>query len=285
MAVVQLIGDEATLNTIIEKSPPKKLVVVDIFADWCAVCTHMNQHYDRLSFTFKDLGTFLKVNVDDCPSISGTFGISTLPTFVLIQGGKEVDRCGGSATDLENKIAQWTSNAAAMPPPSKPKAGSSSNTAVNVKAFRGDGHRLGDKKSDVSTSTKGESGGESSSSTTPAKNAQTGWFSSVANWFSYQKQDAARGVSAQEKMKVDKNLPQVPIQIRLVDSTKLQLILNLTQPVSKIREFILIARPDFASKKFILLSSFPRKEITNETMSIGEADLGHALVIQKLAKL
>jgi len=87
---------------------------------------------------------------------------------------------------------------------------------------------------------------------------------------------------AQSAMGVDEKKPVTKINVRLADGSRFTVTLNLSQPVSAIREFICAVRPDQSSKCFSIMTTFPTKEIDNENISIEEAKLANAVVNQKM---
>jgi thioredoxin len=73
-------------------------ILLDFWAPWCASCKNMEPVLADLAKSFPDVQCF-KVNTDDGAhgsAISQSFGVSSLPTLVLIQGGKIVNRASGS---------------------------------------------------------------------------------------------------------------------------------------------------------------------------------------------
>ena len=83
-------------------------VLVDFYADWCGPC---KRQFKILQQVAEGQGThhatILKVNVDELPQLSQTYGVRSLPTLVSIQQGKEVDRRKGLAN--ESQIAAMLS--------------------------------------------------------------------------------------------------------------------------------------------------------------------------------
>ena len=72
-------------------------VVVDYYAQWCGPCKRFSPTYEKLSKEWSSV-SFFKVDVD-VPEISETVaqqGVECMPTFVLYQNGKEVDRITGA---------------------------------------------------------------------------------------------------------------------------------------------------------------------------------------------
>jgi len=122
-----------------------------------------------------------------------------------------------------------------------------------IPTFVGEGHRLG-------AEDKGTSSGQSKPSTPTEANLEC----------------------AQNAMDVDESKPVTKINVRLADGSRFTVSLNLTQPVSAIREFICAVRPDQSSKCFTIMTTFPTKSIDNETISIQDANLANAVVVQKM---
>jgi len=129
-------------------------------------------------------------------------------------------------------------------------------TKKSVKAFAGEGHRLGGVAPEITPST------------TP-----------ITSGISSKKEDEE---AAQRELELDQNRPFTSIQIRLVDSSRLVLKINTDQPVARIRQFICRARPAMAATPFILLTTFPNKELDNENATIAEASLQNASIVQRL---
>ena len=77
------------------------LVLIDFFAEWCMPCMMMSPILEDLNEEFEGKVNIGKVNVDDNPEISEKYGVSSIPTFVLLKDGKEIDRMNGALTQDE----------------------------------------------------------------------------------------------------------------------------------------------------------------------------------------
>ena len=82
------ITDENYFDTII-----KEKVVVDCWANWCGVCKMMKPKFEELSTKYPDI-QFCTLNVDEAPKITSNLNITNVPTFIIYQDGKEVNRGG-----------------------------------------------------------------------------------------------------------------------------------------------------------------------------------------------
>jgi thioredoxin 1 len=85
-------------NEIINGDTP---VLVDFFADWCGPCQTMNPIISELAVDLKGAVKILKVNIDKNQSVSSSFGVRGVPTFVLFKKGKEVWRASGAMPKSE----------------------------------------------------------------------------------------------------------------------------------------------------------------------------------------
>jgi len=99
-----------------------------------------------------------------------------------------------------------------------------------------------------------------------------------------QDQSAARLTEAAEAVHVDSSAPVTNIQIRLTDGSRLVSKFNTSHTVADVRRFITIARPEYSSHAFTLMTSFPNKELTNESQSLADGGLLNAVLIVKTSK-
>ncbi|XP_067836201.1 NSFL1 cofactor p47-like isoform X1 [Heptranchias perlo] len=76
--------------------------------------------------------------------------------------------------------------------------------------------------------------------------------------------------------------PTTNIQIRLADGSRLVQKFNQTHRISDIRQFIIQHRSVFATSSFVLMTTFPNKELTDEEQTLQEAKLLNAVIVQRL---
>ena len=82
-------GNSVNFEAEVFKS--EKLVLVDFNADWCGPCQMMKPIVEKLASS-NDKVKFVSVNVDDESELSETYGVVTIPCFVVFKDGKEVAR-------------------------------------------------------------------------------------------------------------------------------------------------------------------------------------------------
>lgn len=73
----------------------RRLVVIDMYADWCGPCKMMAPIIESLSNEYEDV-KFVKINVDDNPDIAVRYHVESIPNFVFIKDGKMVNQVVGA---------------------------------------------------------------------------------------------------------------------------------------------------------------------------------------------
>lgn len=71
-------------------------VVVDLWAPWCGPCRFVGPILEELSREYAGRLKVVKVNVDENPLIASRFEAYSIPTLVVLQNGRPVDRIVGA---------------------------------------------------------------------------------------------------------------------------------------------------------------------------------------------
>lgn len=71
-------------------------LVVDFWAPWCAPCRMMAPFFEQAAAELEPQVRLAKVNTDENPRLGGRYQISSIPTTVVFEGGREVARQPGA---------------------------------------------------------------------------------------------------------------------------------------------------------------------------------------------
>jgi thioredoxin 2 len=84
---------DATFAEDVERSPLP--VLVDAWAPWCGPCHAIAPVIDELAIELAGRVRVVKLNVDDNPRTAARFDLRSIPTLLVLKGGREVDRLVG----------------------------------------------------------------------------------------------------------------------------------------------------------------------------------------------
>ena len=84
---------DASFAAEVERSPAP--VLLDLWADWCGPCHMLAPTIDQLSSEMAGRVKVAKLNIDENPGTANRFGVQSIPTLLVLKGGKEVDRLVG----------------------------------------------------------------------------------------------------------------------------------------------------------------------------------------------
>eukprot|EP00667_Euglena_gracilis_P027653 EG_transcript_34359 len=87
-----------------EEVKANQFVAIDFFATWCGPCQMIAPVFKNLSAEFPNV-KFLKVDADKAGPLAAKFGVSSIPHFVFLKNGQEVDKLiGANKTELKAKL-------------------------------------------------------------------------------------------------------------------------------------------------------------------------------------
>lgn len=72
----------------------EKTVLLDFYADWCGPCRTMSRVIDEIAEERTDIKV-CKINIDDEPELAIEFEVMSIPTLVVVKGGKAVNTSVG----------------------------------------------------------------------------------------------------------------------------------------------------------------------------------------------
>ena len=80
-------------------------LVVDFWAPWCGPCRMMAPAYEQAAKILEPQVRLAKVNTEELQALGARFGIQSIPTMIVLRGGREAARQPG-ALDLQD-IVRW----------------------------------------------------------------------------------------------------------------------------------------------------------------------------------
>ncbi|CAI5449473.1 unnamed protein product [Caenorhabditis angaria] len=126
-----------------------------------------------------------------------------------------------------------------------------------MKAFDGAGVRLGN----VVPSVVGESSSSSQAPVVPVPSAD----------------EAVKNLeNAKKELALDQTQPTTNLQIRLLNNQRLVGTFNQSHTVSAVRNYICTAHPELLYQPFVIATTYPRKDIDDETQTLKDANLLNA---------
>lgn len=97
---------EMITDGVFEKKVRRGYALLDFGARWCGPCRLLEPRIASVARQYRKKVAFFKMDIDESPHTAKRFGITTVPTIVLLKDGVEVSRfVGGSLA--EEEIVKW----------------------------------------------------------------------------------------------------------------------------------------------------------------------------------
>ncbi|MFH8038807.1 MAG: thioredoxin [Candidatus Aenigmatarchaeota archaeon] len=87
--------EEISGEELLDLVKRNKMVIVDIYADWCPPCKALSPIIEEVSKEYKDV-KFVKINVDENREIAHLYDVQSIPTLLYFQNGNLVNRTVGA---------------------------------------------------------------------------------------------------------------------------------------------------------------------------------------------
>ena len=87
---MKYLENEKDFNELIKEGK----VLVDFYADWCGPCKMIGPVLEEIASENSDI-EIVKVNVDNFENIARQYGIMSIPTLIVFENGKEVNKSIG----------------------------------------------------------------------------------------------------------------------------------------------------------------------------------------------
>jgi len=93
MANIGSVGDADFQTTVLGSDTP---VLVDFWAEWCVPCHMVSPVVEEIGNERGEQLKVAKLNIDENPEATRTYGVMSIPSLILFKDGQEVARVIGA---------------------------------------------------------------------------------------------------------------------------------------------------------------------------------------------
>ncbi len=93
MANVNSVTDQEFQASVLDSETP---VLVDFWAEWCVPCHMVSPVVEEIGQDKGEALQVVKLNIDENPQATRTYGVMSIPSLILFKGGEEVARVIGA---------------------------------------------------------------------------------------------------------------------------------------------------------------------------------------------
>jgi len=93
MSTVTDVTDSNWNSDVLESDTP---VFVDFWAPWCGPCKTMLPYVEKLAEDYGDKLKVVKLNTQDHGEVAAKYGITSIPTFMVIKNGEVAEQVLGT---------------------------------------------------------------------------------------------------------------------------------------------------------------------------------------------
>jgi thioredoxin len=93
MANIGTVTETDFQTTVLDSETP---VLVDFWAEWCMPCHMVSPVVEEIGNEQGDALKVAKLNIDDNPQTTRSYGVMSIPQLILFKGGQEVARVIGA---------------------------------------------------------------------------------------------------------------------------------------------------------------------------------------------
>lgn len=78
-----------------QKEVSRGLILVDFYADWCGPCRMLTPVLEEVAGELSGTAVVGKIDIDQAQQVASSFQVTSIPTLVLFNDGKEIGRLVG----------------------------------------------------------------------------------------------------------------------------------------------------------------------------------------------
>jgi thioredoxin 1 len=93
MANIGTVTETDFQSTVLDSETP---VLVDFWAEWCVPCHMVSPVVEEIGDEKGDTLKVAKLNIDENPQTTRSYGVMSIPQLILFKGGQEVARVIGA---------------------------------------------------------------------------------------------------------------------------------------------------------------------------------------------
>ena len=93
MANLNSVNDQEFQASVLDSDTP---VLVDFWAEWCVPCHMVSPVVEEIGQEKGASLRVVKLNIDENPQATRTYGVMSIPSLILFKGGQEVARVIGA---------------------------------------------------------------------------------------------------------------------------------------------------------------------------------------------
>ncbi len=95
------VSDSTFDQEVLKSTEP---VLVDFFAEWCGPCKAMAPALEQIAKEMQGKLKVVKIDVDQNPRVTGTYGIRAMPTLILFKNGQVTAQHTGIGLNFDQRV-------------------------------------------------------------------------------------------------------------------------------------------------------------------------------------